>query len=79
MAITPITGTALKGIQRGMQGIHRNAAEIASQGQAGTALPTKDAVRAMVELHQNTLMTTSSLTVFKAADQMIGSLLDIKA
>ena len=79
MAITPITGTALQGIQRGMQGLRRNAAEIASPGQAGTTFPTKDAVRALVELHQNAHQATASLTVFKAADQMIGSLLDIEA
>ena len=79
MAITPITGTALQGIQRGLQGMRRNAAEIASPGQASTTFPAKDGVRAMVELHQNAHQATASLTVFRAADQMIGSLLDIKA
>lgn len=62
-----------------MQGMRRNVAEIASPGQASTTLPAKDAVRAMVELHQNVHQATASLTVFRAADQMIGSLLDINA
>ena len=79
MAITPISGTALQGVQRGLQGVRRNAAEIANPQQAGKAFPTKDGVRAMVELHQNVQLTTTSLTVLKASEQMIGTLLDIKA
>jgi len=63
-----------------MQGLRKNAAEIASPSQASSpSFPGKDAVRAMVELHQNAHQANASLTVFRAADQMIGSLLDIKA
>ncbi|MCP4286004.1 MAG: hydrolase [Gammaproteobacteria bacterium] len=79
MAITPITGTALQGIRRGLQGMRNNAAEIASPFQGKNSFPTKDNVRAMVELHQNAHQTNASITAFRAADQMIGSLLDIKA
>jgi len=35
-------------------------------------------VRAMVELHQNSRQSSSSVKAFKAADQKIGSLLDIR-
>lgn len=70
----------LQGIQRGLQGMRRNAAEIANpRPAAGNAFPAKDGVRAMVELHQNAHLVTASLAAFSAADQMIGSLLDIKA
>ena len=79
MAITPIKGTTLQGIQRGLQGIRANAAEIARPHHASNSIPAKDSVRAMVELHQNARQATASVKVFSAAEQMIGSLLDIKA
>ena len=79
MAITPISGSALQGIRQGMQGLRANAAEIASPRLTGNDFPTKDGVRAMVELHQNTHQTTASLEVFRTHDEIIGSLLDIKA
>ena len=80
MAINSINNSALKGIQRGLQGMRRNAAEIASENTFTPAkIPTKDLVRAMVELHQNSQQTSVSVKAFKAADQMMGSLLDIKA
>jgi hypothetical protein len=79
MAIRPINGSALQGISRGLDGMRKNAAEIARPRQSGTAFPTKDQVRAMVELHQNAQRTTASVKVLQTADQMIGSLLDVKA
>jgi len=79
MTIKPITSTSLQGIRHGLQGIRRNAVEIASQSQANTALPSKDHIRALVELHQNAHQVSASAKVFNVADQMIGSLLDIKA
>lgn len=80
MAINSINSTAFKGIQRGLQGMRRNAAEIASANTLTPAkFPTKDLVRAMVELHQNSQQINVSVKALKAADQMLGSLLDIKA
>lgn len=80
MTMTPISGTALQGIQRGLQRMQRNAAEIASANMAtNDGIAVKDGVRAMVELHQNAQLTITSLAVLKASDQVIGSLLDIKA
>ncbi|MES9845235.1 MAG: hypothetical protein ABW162_17075 [Candidatus Sedimenticola sp. PURPLELP] len=79
MAIPPISSSTLQGIQRGFQGIRRNAAEIASARQMTAKFPTKDLVRSMVELNANSHHTTASIKAFKAADQMIGSLLDVKA
>lgn len=79
MAITPISDTALQGIQRGLRQMRRNATEIASAGQLTAKTPTKDAVRALVELHQSSLQTSASVKAFKTADTLIGSLLDVKA
>jgi hypothetical protein len=79
MAISPLSDTALQGIQRGMRQLRRNAADIASANQLTAKTPTKDAVRALVELHQSSLQTSASVKAFKTADTLIGSLLDVKA
>ncbi len=79
MAINSITGSTLQAIQRGLQGMRRSTAEIASAGNLAGKVPPKDQVRAMVELHQSSNNTVVSVKAFKAADQAIGSLLDIKA
>ncbi|MCB1851171.1 MAG: hypothetical protein KDI83_10415 [Gammaproteobacteria bacterium] len=77
MAITSIKSNALQGIARGLQGLHRSAAEIASL-RANNKLPTRDEARALVELQQHLPPTTASIKTLSAADRMIGSLLDIK-
>ncbi|TVT56793.1 MAG: hypothetical protein FHK82_06750 [Sedimenticola thiotaurini] len=80
MAINSISGNALQGIQRGMRQLRRNATDIASANQLNNGqLPTKDAVRALVELHQSSLQTSASVKAFKTADTLVGSLLDVKA
>ncbi|AKH21425.1 hypothetical protein [Sedimenticola thiotaurini] len=79
MAINPISDTALQGIQRGMRQMRRNAASIASASQMTAKTPTKDAVRALVELHQSSLQTSASVKAFKTSDTLVGSLLDVKA
>jgi len=79
MAINSISDTALQGIQRGMRQMRRNATDIASANQLTAKTPTKDAVRALVELHQSSLQTSASVKAFKTSDALIGSLLDVKA
>ncbi len=79
MAINSITGSALQGIQRGLQGLRRNAAEIASAQHMNPGIPSKDLTRSLVELHQNELYTTVNIKTLKTADQVIGTLLDVKA
>jgi hypothetical protein len=79
MAINSITGTALQGIQRGLQGLRRNASEIASAQNMAPGTPSKDLTRSLVELHQNELYTTINVKTLKTADQVIGTLLDVKA
>ncbi len=79
MAINPISDTALQGIHRGMRQMRLNAASIASANQMTAKTPTKDAVRALVELHQSSLQTSASVKAFKTSDALIGSLLDVKA
>ena len=79
MAIDSVTNSAIQGIQRGLQGIRRNASDIASAQNLRGASPTKDMTRSLVEMHENKLYTTASVKTLKTADQVIGTLLHIKA
>ncbi len=80
MAIGSVSQTTLQGIQRGLDGLRRNASEIASARQMrSTGTPSKDLTRSIVELDQHSLQTSASVKAFRAMDQMIGSLLDVKA
>jgi flagellar hook protein FlgE len=80
MIIKSISGSALQGIQRGLQGMRRNAGEIASARQMrGSTADTVDLTRALVEMKQTSYQTTASVKVLRTADQMIGTLLDVKA
>ncbi len=79
MAINSVTNTALQGIQRGLQGLRRNASNIASASNLSGQGSTKDITRSLVEMHENKLYTIASVKTLKTADQVIGTLLDIKA
>ncbi len=63
----------IQGIQRGMEGAARNAGRIARSGENGP--PVKE----MVALKENQHLVESSAKVVRAADEMIGTLLDIEA
>jgi hypothetical protein len=75
MGINSITGPALQGIQKGFQGMRRVAAEIASAQKPNQAKPT-DLSRAMVELQQHANQAKAQVKTLKAADELIGTLID---
>ena len=83
--ISPIAGNALAGIQRGMDGLRENAAEIASADRmnaptAGEPVDTvRDVAQPLVESRQNARQVEASVKVLEAENQAIGSLLDVKA
>ena len=60
--------------------MRRNAGEIASARQMrGSTADTVDLTRALLEMKQTSYQTTASVKVLRTADQMIGTLLDVKA
>jgi flagellar hook protein FlgE len=75
MAINSIMGPAVQGIQKGFQGLRRVASEIASSQQMTEAKPT-DLSRAMVEMKQHANQAKASAKVLKAADELLGTLID---
>ncbi len=75
MEIKPAMQNALLGINRGMQGLARNAAEIASADSMRNGVP----IEPLVDAKMNRLQVEANVTVLKRVDETLGSLLDEKA
>ena len=79
MGVLSIQNSALQGIQRGLDGMRRNAAEIASQEQLNQAGSETDLARELVSMEQNKVQVQASAKVVSAVDKVIGSIIDIEA
>ncbi len=76
--IGSIRNTALAGIQNGLNDLQKNASQIAGKStMEGTN--TKSLVEAVVDLKANVQQVSASMKVLKVSDELIGTLLDIKA
>ncbi len=78
MAVTPVSSSALQGIQNGMDGIRRNAAEIASADQLN-GVAERPLAQPLVENIGYELQTQASVKVLQTEDRILGALLDEKA
>jgi len=78
MPITSALGSALYGIQKGLTGIDKNAAQIASADAFNSQNPA-DFAQPLVELQSNALQVEMSAKVMKSLDETIGTLLDVVA
>lgn len=78
MPITSALGSALYGIQKGLTGLDKNAAQIAS-ADAFNAQNPADFAQPLVELQSNALQVEMSAKVMKSLDETIGTLLDVVA
>ncbi len=70
--------SGLHGIRTGLEGLQRTASQIASKDAFETG-STSDLAKSMINLKLYTNQVDASAQVVKATDQMIGTLLDIKA
>jgi hypothetical protein len=76
--IGSISNTALAGIQNGFDGLQKNASLIASKStMEGTN--TQSLVEAVVDLKVNVQQVSASMKVLKVSDELIGTILDVKA
>jgi hypothetical protein len=75
MDIHSITGPALQGIHKGLQGMRRVASEIASAQQVQQTNP-KDLSRSMVELQQHANQVKAQVKTLRTADEVLGTLFD---
>ncbi len=67
--------TGIAGINNGLDGMRRNATEIARATTGNGA----DIPHALVDLRTNQHQVEASVKVIKSADEMLGSLLDVRA
>jgi len=76
MNLPSISSSGLQGIQSGLDNLRRDAQSIAS---ASTQREenTPDIAESLVDLNVNTRNTEASVKVVKAADEVLGTLLDI--
>lgn len=70
--------SALAGIKNGMNNLQKNASEIASKSTM-EGENTKPLIESLVELKANVQQVEASTKVLQVSDEMIGTLLDIKA
>lgn len=77
--VNSIQSSAIAGLQQAQNKMQRNASNIARANQVQEPKNTRDVTRSLVELNQNKNVAQASLKVLKTEDEMIGSLLDVKA
>jgi hypothetical protein len=78
MQISSALGNALHGIQKGLTGMDRNAAKIASVEAFNSQNPT-DIAQSLVDMQNNRLQIEASAKALKTVDATIGSLIDVVA
>jgi len=79
MSVLSVQSEAVLGIQRGLDGMRRNASEIASADQLNRAGQQTDLAGSLVEMQQNKVQVQASAEVVSAMDEVLGTLIDIRA
>jgi len=79
MGVLSVQNEAVQGVQRGLDGLRKNAAEIASADQLNKAGQDSDLVGSLVDLQQNKIQVQASAKVVSAVDSVIGTMVDIRA
>ncbi len=76
--IGTLNSTALAGIHKGLDELQKNASQIASKStlEGGS---TQSLAESLVGLRASTQQVEASMKVLQVSDQLIGSLIDIKA
>lgn len=78
MSIDSVAALGLLGVQKGLQGASNSAATIASADQAAST-DMGSMTEALVALKQQEQQVAASAKTIKAADDMIGTLIDVLA
>lgn len=79
MGVLSMQNEAVQGIQRGLEGMRRNASQIASADQLNRAGQETDLAGSLVEMQQNKVQVQASAEVVSAMDEVLGTLIDIRA
>lgn len=79
MGVLSVQSEAVLGVQRGLDGMRKSASEIASADQLNNAGQNTDLVSSLVDLQQSKVQAEASAKVISAVDEVLGSLIDIRA
>jgi len=79
MGVLSVQSEAVQGIQRGLDGLRKNASEIASADQLNKAGQNSNLESSLLDLQQNKTQVQASAKVVSAIDEVIGSIIDIRA
>lgn len=79
MGVLSVQSSAALGIQRGLDDMRKNAADIASSDQLNNAGQETDLVSSLVDLKQNQVQVQASAKVVSALDEVIGTVIDTVA
>ena len=79
MGVLSVQSSAVLGIQRGLDGMRKDAAEIASADQLNNAGQETDLVDSIVSLKQNQIQVQASAKVVSAMDEVMGTIIDTRA
>ncbi len=78
MSTVSAVGSALQGIHTGLRNLDRDAAKIASAEQFNNESGT-DVAKSLTDIAQDRLQVQVSAKVLKAADETVGTMLDVFA
>ena len=79
MGALSVQNSALQGIQRGLDGIRKNASEIASAEQLSQAGQETNLESSLVDLKENQVQVQASAKVVSALDEVLGSIINTTA
>jgi hypothetical protein len=79
MGVLSVQSSAALGIQRGLDGMRKDAADIASADQLNNAGQETSLVDSLVSLKQNQVQVQASAKVVSALDEVIGTIIDTRA
>ena len=79
MGVLSVQSSAVLGIQRGLDGMRKDAAEIASADQLNNSGQETNLVDSLVSLKQNQIQVQASAKVVSAMDEVMGSIIDTRA
>ena len=79
MGVLSVQSEAVQGIQRGMDGLRKNASEIASADQLNKAGKGSNLEGSLLDFEQNKVQAQASAKVVSAIDEVVGSIIDIRA
>ena len=82
MSTIPAINSGIQGINKGMDGLKRNAHDTATLNTQNNTTNTSDlkgVTATLIDMKSNELQVEMSAKVVKAADEMIGTIIDITA